>query len=259
MNNLDLFKQYLAFLEIKNKSENNININQNFIGIVTFILLSQYYEENKNKKIIASHNVFNYFKIMNTTNNFNSEKTYIPYIDLPKKPEKGNLLLKKIYTYTKDGKDLGGESVFKNLINELIDNIYQHSYFTKSKISAQKYGKLKFCDICFLDNGITISGSFDLKKYNYSTPCDAILQAMNGKSTKSKNRGWGLYSNIKIYTQNLKGELLIVSGSGAVYKNKNSTNLYILKNTNYLKGTLIVFRIPYPSKSLDLLQVYLKF
>lgn len=112
--------------------------------------------------------------------------------------------------------------MYTYVIGELMDNIYQHSEFTYASVMAQKYGKKGFIELCFFDNGITIPGSF--AKHGKAYPKDghakAIYDAISGKSTEADvGRGFGLSTNVDMF-RDIGGEVLIVSGNGAVYVNK---------------------------------------
>jgi hypothetical protein len=65
-------------------------------------------------------------------------------------------------------------------------------------------------EICFIDDGITIPGSFRTHKIKFSQEYEAIFKAINGISTKSKERGYGLNTCIRIFTNGIAGEILIV-------------------------------------------------
>ena len=42
-------------------------------------------------------------------------------------------------------------------------------------------------DYCFMDNGISIPGSFKKSNIPFKNDCDAIIQAVNGMSTKKEH------------------------------------------------------------------------
>ncbi|NOQ55959.1 MAG: ATP-binding protein, partial [Nanohaloarchaea archaeon] len=135
--------------------------------------------------------------------------------------------------------------------NELVDNIYQHSDFKNALVMAQRYENKKFTEICFFDDGITIKGSF-LKNGIKFNDTEAIIQALKGVSSKNKERGYGLSSNLNLFINGLGGEVLIISGIGAIYWSKTAQKIYKLPDIYKLKGTLISIRIPYPVKMVDI-------
>jgi len=170
---------------------------------------------------------------------------------LPTESEKAELILENMFSLPEIGKDCGGEHAFKYLLSELIDNIYQHSEFGCANVMAQKYPRLKFVEIAVFDNGISIPGRFE-KSGIVSDDCNAIIDAINGLSTKDRERGFGLGSCAKIFTQGIMGEILLVSRKGAIYLKKHNVIAYKLEDNNKLKGTLISVRVPISPKIVDI-------
>ena len=198
-------------------------------------------------------NVANYISLV--TGNLDIDdiqnKSFIPIVSLPIKKDESDKILQYIYKLHNDGKDYGGENAFKYLIGELVDNMYEHSQFNNALVLAQRYDKKGFVEICFFDDGITIAGSFLNKEIKFEDS-KAIVEALNGLSSKNKDRGYGLSSNLNIFIKGLCGDMLIVSGAGAVFVSKTMQKIYKLKEINSLKGTLISIRIPYPAKEIDI-------
>ncbi|MDI6723770.1 MAG: hypothetical protein QMD61_03920 [Methanobacterium sp.] len=172
-------------------------------------------------------------------------KTYVPLRQLtPNQPE----IMHKTTDEIIDLADTsyGGEGAFFYLFTELINNIEDHSNSTKAFIMAQKYKKLDFTEACVFDNGITIPKCFENHDINFSTDSEAIEKAMNGKSTKKdqNGRGWGINTNVQIFTEGLDGEIFIASRDGAVYINKDKIERYRSSGIYHLDGTLVSLRIP---------------
>ncbi|MGH9923606.1 MAG: ATP-binding protein, partial [Nitrososphaerales archaeon] len=141
------------------------------------------------------------------------------------------------------------------VVGELVDNIYQHSEFTMALVMAQKYPKKGFVELGFFDNGITIPGSF-LKQgliYDEEEAHKAIADALKGLSSKGgKERGHGLRSSVRIFLEGLGGEVLIISGAGAVYMSKQGSSCYVLGGYHKLGGTLISIRIQDLAKQINI-------
>ena len=133
----------------------------------------------------------------------------------------------------------------------MIDNIYEHSEFQNAIVMAQRYEQKKFVEICFFDDGIGIPGSFKKKGITIEDH-QTIVKAINGYSTKSEERGYGISSNLRIFTEGMDGEVLVVSGLGAVYIGKSLQKVYKLQDQHQLTGTMISIRISYPAKKVDL-------
>ncbi|MFH1453962.1 MAG: DUF6398 domain-containing protein, partial [Armatimonadota bacterium] len=92
------------------------------------------------------------------------------------------------------------------------------------------------------DNGITIKGSYDKKGLIVKNDSEAIRLALNGKSTKGEERGYGLRTTRNLITESpLNGEFLILSGQSGYYKGKNNELLFDLSCR--WEGTIILLRV----------------
>jgi hypothetical protein len=150
-------------------------------------------------------------------------------------------------------------TAIKYVIGEIVANIDEHSGCNNSIFMAQSYRKIGYAEITFFDNGVTIPGSFKAAGIlkDKMTDLDCIKEAINGVSTKpDAGRGHGLPSTTKILTA-MNSDVLIVSGSGAVYLNGTDKYLkgdktYVLGEDRALDGTLISFRMHLPIKAVDI-------
>ncbi|MHA2432835.1 MAG: hypothetical protein ACXADO_06380 [Candidatus Thorarchaeota archaeon] len=187
-------------------------------------------------------------------NGWNS-KSYLPCVPLPNQQDKAESILQWIYRKHDDGKECGGENAFKFLIGELVDNIYEHSEFSSSWVIAQAYKNAGYMDICFFDDGVTINGCFKKHGIECAEDYEAIIKAISGVSTKGQERGYGLSSNMKIFTEGVHGQILIVSGSGG-YQNslKEPHQSYPFGKPYELSGTMISVRIPYPAPVVNIFE-----
>lgn len=205
--------------------------------------------ENPTAKVILpiNHSTRSYLNtILNEAQTQDRTSTYVSLARLPIAEKESDDVLKRVYDVQKDDNSaFGGEIAFKYVISELVDNIYQHSKFRTALVLAQRYPTLGYLELAFIDNGITIHGSYR----NYGLlfePWEAIVEALNGVSTKDSDRGWGLRSSTEIFKDGLKGEILIASGGGAVFLDRNKILQYKLSEEQRLDGTLISMRVPYP-------------
>jgi hypothetical protein len=178
--------------------------------------------------------------------------SYIPIVKIPPTSDELQTALHMLYEQYKQGEHVGGQSAFKYVIYELTGNIYEHSEFTAGYVMAQAYPKKKFMDICFFDNGIAIPGSFKKHGILFEHDANAIIDALKGRSTKDIDRGKGLGTSMKVLTEALGGEALIVSGAGLIHLDKSKVEGYILTEMHRLKGTLISARIPFPSEKVNI-------
>lgn len=142
-------------------------------------------------------------------------------------------------------------NALKYIFHELIANVYDHSKFNQGFVIGQYYPKLDSTDYSFMDNGISIPGSFKKSGIPFKNDCDAIIQAVNGMSTRDNGeyigRGTGLNSTINIVTQ-ANGTVLIASGDCVLELTKRKVFFKKIPE-EYIKGTLVSLRVP--NKPLD--------
>jgi hypothetical protein len=131
------------------------------------------------------------------------------------------------------------------LISEMLNNIFDHSNFKNAYILAQDYTTLNTIDISIMDDGISIPGNFEKSSFEFENDCDAIFQAINGKSSdilKNGMRGTGLNSSINLVTNGNKGSFLVASREGLVFISGKNT-IFKEVEKGFLNGTLISFRL----------------
>lgn len=149
--------------------------------------------------------------------------------------------------------DFGGSNAFVYVLAELTDNVYEHSHFSRGSIMTGSYYDRGYCDFSIFDNGISIMKSFSNEGMRFKQDSEAIVCAINGLSSKKDlDRGHGLGSTIRIFLEALRGQVFIVSGSGAVFLQGTSHIRYDITTQNVLDGTLITMRAPYPSEPVDI-------
>lgn len=117
-------------------------------------------------------------------------------------------------------------------LTELLDNVSEHSKCEHGLVTLQYYKQKQKLDMCVVDDGISIPGSYDEHKIKYDDDADAVCKALEeGKSTKrefgseSRKRGTGLRTVSNIVCDGLDGKLLVVSGKGGVYKQDKITEI----------------------------------
>jgi len=188
-------------------------------------------------------------------------KTYMPLVPLPRQSTDADRVLGHIYRLHDHGRLCGGESAFKYLIGEMVDNVYQHSHFSNAFVMAQRYENKGFVEVAIVDDGVTIGESLRNAGFRTNEDSDAIVRVLaEGISAKGTDtRGYGIRSNASMFTVGLKGAVLIVSGRGAVElvsserDGKVRQNNYRLEGgSSSLNGTLVSVRIPYPSGRVDI-------
>ena len=251
----ELEKEYSKYCESTKKSLHTKTIDLSNIEwfYPTFLLLlGVFIADSPAVHVIRPNNtdVSNYFDIMLSEPEINiRNRNYIPQIKIPKSERFRNKILDKFISSQKT--EVGGRNAFGYIIGELVDNIYEHSKFSTAFIMAQQYPNMKFTEIAIIDNGISIPGSYTLKKFQFND-VQALEKALEGLSTKPEARGFGLRTTINLLTKGLHAECLIISGNAKMIANNDQDNLKITKNSPAYKGTLISTRIPFHSEDIDI-------
>ena len=85
----------------------------------------------------------------------------------------------------------------KYMIDEILDNITEHSDSDRGYIFAQAYSTKGFLDVCIADRGVSLLGSYEkLPENEISSDMEAIKAANRGLSSKNlpdaENRGFGI-------------------------------------------------------------------
>jgi len=255
----ELVKEYMEYCELRRKAfaTGVLDIRRlNWIYPTTLLPLGYLLRNVKGEFDILDpmkEEVKNYISVMIDWKPMaiSSAKTYIPLVLLPKKQRDTDKIVDPIFQFHNNGEDYGGEGAFKYLIWELITNIYEHSEFNEAMVMAQRYKKKGFAEITFFDDGITIRGSLNRAGKSIDEDFEAISQAMEGLSSKKdQGRGYGLWSTTRLCIEGLGGNMLIVSGAGAVHYGEERQLRKKYKLTqDYLRlnGTLVSLRIPYPA------------
>ncbi|MGC8656268.1 MAG: hypothetical protein ACP5RS_02735 [Thermoplasmata archaeon] len=141
-------------------------------------------------------------------------------------------------------------------IDELLDNVIEHSNYKNSYIMMQNYPSKKKLEFAVLDDGISIPGNFRNHKIEFDKDVDSLVMALNGTSTKNEGnneRGYGLRTSFNLLIKGMKGEGVIISGNGvlSIQFIENIQNKKIIpfnygedSNKTYLfRGCYIAFRV----------------
>jgi len=134
------------------------------------------------------------------------------------------------------------------IISEVFDNIVEHAEVSNGWIMVQNYPNKQFLDVCILDTGRGVLGSY--KKANITeieTDEQALQEAINGLSTKIKeeSRGFGLKTSRKMLVKGLKGKFLLFSGNAfyiSTYEQEDT--ITVLDSSYSWDGTIVALRIP---------------
>jgi anti-sigma regulatory factor (Ser/Thr protein kinase) len=135
------------------------------------------------------------------------------------------------------------------LISEMTDNISDHSGEERGWLFAQYYSDKKFIDICILDTGKTILGSYQNNGFKeIKTSTQALECATKGLSTKNIERGKGIPTTRKLIVNGMTGKFGLVSGN-AILQNDQITEL-----PTTWPGTFLALRIPQKPPNFDFYQ-----
>lgn len=143
------------------------------------------------------------------------------------------------------------------LLYEILINIYKHSKFENAYVKINNYNN-NHLGICIIDDGIGIHGSFKESSIYYKNDCEAIFEAINGKTTDKEKfnlHGRGLNSSTRITTLGFEGEMLIASGNGICIITKKGVKTQ--SNYNAIKGTYIIMNIN--QKKIENIYEYLRY
>jgi len=140
-------------------------------------------------------------------------------------------------------------------ISEFVDNIFQHSKRDEGYLFAQYYPTKKFLDMCIVDRGVGLVGSYKKVLNLKLSDEEAIKEALEGRSTKNSNeRGYGIATSERIICEALKGEFLLISGKAAFYSSPHQGGIiYTLPKFDW-NGVIVAYRIPKPQNYVDIYQ-----
>lgn len=132
-------------------------------------------------------------------------------------------------------------------INEIMDNVIQHSETKKGFVMAQINKKTKNLNMCIFDYGVGIYNTMKGPVNKPRNEVDAIsLSLQEGrKGYKSIGQGNGMWGLYNIVNENV-GHLNIISGTaGLFFRNKKTTTITDLTVLNFKTGrsTSINFHI----------------
>ena len=180
------------------------------------------------------------------------DKTYLPICQVPAS-EQATLIREELLTTFENialhQLQITGQmiSVIKYLISEAIDNIVDHANISNGWIMIQNYPTKGFLDVCILDTGIGILGSYrSFNIPNIRNDVEALKQAINGHSTKqlTETRGYGIDTSRQMLVDGLKGKYFLFSGSAFYIYTSELEQITPLNDSINWKGTILALRIP---------------
>ncbi|MEN3052014.1 MAG: hypothetical protein ABC596_09420 [Candidatus Methanosuratincola petrocarbonis] len=144
-------------------------------------------------------------------------------------------------------------NAIKYLTSELEDNVKQHAGVDHYWILAQYWSKTNTCEIAMADVGIGYKESYKGTKFEVQTDLEAIYNALEGRSSKPSNeRGAGIPTIVKMFTEGYGGKVVIMSGNALVYYKKDEVKEYNLDFS--WKGAFV--GINFPVKQIEIEKYY---
>ncbi|WP_405308999.1 hypothetical protein [Methanobrevibacter sp.] len=131
------------------------------------------------------------------------------------------------------------------LFYEMLTNIYKHSQCNTAYVLCQKYPRVNTIDICIIDDGISIPGSFENEGIGFENDSEAIYDAINGRTTDKEKynlHGRGLNTSANITSLGFGEEMLVASRKGVCTVNKRGVRTWN-KNMPFIDGTFVTLRI----------------
>lgn len=255
-------KKLIQILKLKESSIDLSNIN--FWQPVITLPLAAFISEDGRKFIKPiSEKCLGYLKYFNFPNGYTKFETlsskYIPIYKFSASKKDGKSLIDKsgiienlIEICTKKiGSPVGAVNALSLAIEEIIDNIEEHSESQYGWINAQYYPSKEYLDICILDRGITFLGNYQKNGISISDDQEALKNALEGLSTKpGTTRGSGLRTFTHIIKEGFEGEMIIVGGRAIAYASRQKGPVVQKLSVDW-DGTIVAIRIPRRSRPID--------
>jgi hypothetical protein len=183
-------------------------------------------------------------------------KTYLPLTEFPASLDGPSTRVREylqgaIATHIRQRLSLTGpvyESV-SYLIDEMVNNIKDHSRQQYGYLFTQFFPSKKYIDICFADLGVGFLGSYQsIGRTDIATHEAAIHAGRIGDSTKQDpQRGFGFRTSKNLLVNGLKGKYFLLTGDAFLYSDAQwPESIRTLKINPLIEwpGTLVAMRIP---------------
>lgn len=180
-------------------------------------------------------------------------KTYIPILSISRNNttrersgETVSMLSKKVKDKTKMPNNVACGLDY--VLQEIIDNFWEHSQAENAFILCQSFPTQQFIDVVIADNGITLLGSYQASNIPVKSDLDAMQMMVSAISSKDRpeneSRGYGLSTSRKIITKGLAGQFICVSGSCVYIRNRDRERIISVPEWP-VKGTVVAMRFYY--------------
>lgn len=184
--------------------------------------------------------------------NYYQNRTYLPICQIPAGAINTRIrenLLTVFETIMRQQLSITGQLVtaISYLISEAMDNIVDHAGVSNGWIMVQNYPAKHFLDICIIDTGVGIRGSYINNNFTEIKNDEmAISQAINGKSTKqiAETRGYGINTSRKMLVDGIKGKYFLFSGAAFYIYTSELEQITPLDRSSKWHGTILALRVP---------------
>ncbi len=133
------------------------------------------------------------------------------------------------------------------LLDELTQNIVDHSGASSGTIFAQFYPDKKYLDLTICDCGKGLYASYlESDKHKPNSNSEAINFGVYGKSTKNipESRGFGLNTSRNMLTKGLNGQFFLMTGNDFFIQSAEKEEIINLNDKFDFHGCMIILRIP---------------
>jgi hypothetical protein len=184
--------------------------------------------------------------------NYYRDRTYLPICQIPAGADNTSIrenLLSVFETILRQQLNITGQLLIaiSYLISETMDNIVDHAGVSNGWIMVQNYPAKHFLDICILDTGVGIRGSYINHNFTeIENDQIAIQQAINGQSTKqiAETRGYGINTTRRMLVEGIKGKYFLFSGAAFYIYTNELEQITPLDRSKRWEGTMLALRIP---------------
>lgn len=183
-----------------------------------------------------------------------NSKNYTPLVKFPLSSSEESVIyregiLNALNEILKKQLNLSGDfrTALYYLIDELTQNIIDHSNSEFGIIFSQFFPSKNYMDICISDAGKGLFNSYiDSGKHNPTNNQEAVNFAVYGKSTKDipESRGFGLSTSRKMLVEGLKGKFFLMSGDSFFIQTVDKEEIISLPKTFDISGCYIALRVP---------------
>lgn len=195
----------------------------------------------KNKSIYAFLLKMDFFKNLNLElPKIENPYTDNSFIEIQRYTSENQIeVLHKIILMLREKSNMD-DDVFTGLdycLNEILDNILNHSKENEGWVVAQYFGKLNQIRLMVVDHGIGIQKALN-EKHNFNED-EALQKCIISGVTNGRGQGHGLYAT-SLFAKENKGWLSIVSGNYKLDVSENETSISQIK---HWQGTCVYLRI----------------